>query len=168
MKNWCVDFVASAFRNFHLEKSTRKCLWLIKDLWLIVAFCAWAFGGKPWSWGNLCNQQGRHVRRWACKFKWPCQYLQRASWQLHLQQGCKPASSTHQLKSLKRSGTASVAAAEIHHRAVILLVVVLSHRNYTARTWMHHNNTSVLSLPRAEWIERLLNNVFVLLVHITL
>lgn len=76
--------------------------------------------------------------------------------------GRKPASSTRPQMAVGR-----IAAAEMHQRALFLSIVV-SQCNYGTQTWMHRSNISVMSLPGAAWMEHLLNNAFVLLVHIIL
>lgn len=78
----------------------------------------------------------------------------------------KPASSTCPQMAVRSNGTCSNSSGR--NASVCSISFVVSQCNYGAQIWMHRSNISVMSPPGAKWMEHLLNNAFVLLVHIIL
>lgn len=129
---------------------------------VIVAFLVGASGGGMWSWGESSGEVWKEGRLWT-----PVIQFISASWQTSLQLDVNRHPARVHKWPLEVTGHALIAAAEMHQRAPFFPVEV-SQCNYGAQTWMHRSNISVMSPPGAEWMEHLLNNAFVLLVHIIL
>lgn len=139
----------------------------LETAWVVINCCIFGLGIWRRNLRLEKNLQEGCGRRRACELQWSSKYLWRASWQIGLQPyvNRRPAR-THEWQ-LEGMGHALKAAAEMHQRAPFLAIVV-SQCNYGVQTWMHRSNISVVSPPGAEWTEHLLNNAFVLLVHIIL